>query len=173
MFSTCSTPWQHEPLNPPPSSNFSSKPWPPYIIRCCMTAAHPGKLQHASPVHAAHLRSNRQTLPPTLPPSLPPTHLPTHPPSLTHTHPPTLRTRSARAGLASASALLPSASACAASASAKRLSRQPLQKLWPQGMDSGCCSTPLHSEQLKSRSRRSCADAWEQQQDGWGWGWDG
>ena len=39
----------------------------------------------------------------------------------------------------------------------KRLARQGLQKWWPQGVDSGSVSTPLHSRHTKSRSARSCS----------------
>ncbi len=36
------------------------------------------------------------------------------------------------------------------------MSRQGLQKVWLQGMHSGCSSTPLHTPQVNSRSARSC-----------------
>lgn len=42
---------------------------------------------------------------------------------------------------------------------AKRASRQGLQKWWPQGVDSGSASTPLHSVHVNSRSALSCSDA--------------
>ena len=38
-------------------------------------------------------------------------------------------------------------------------SRQGLQKWWPQGVDSGSTSTPLHRVHVNSRSARSCSDA--------------
>ncbi len=40
---------------------------------------------------------------------------------------------------------------------ANLLARQGLQKWWPQGVDSGSVSTPLHSLQTNSRSARSCS----------------
>ncbi len=38
-------------------------------------------------------------------------------------------------------------------------SRQGLQKWWPQGVDSGSTSTPLHRVHVNSRSARSCSEA--------------
>ena len=42
---------------------------------------------------------------------------------------------------------------------ANLFSRQGLQKWWPQGVDMGSLRISLHSEQVNSRSARSCSEA--------------
>ncbi len=42
---------------------------------------------------------------------------------------------------------------------ANLFSRQGLQKWWPQGVDIGSFRISLHSEQVNSRSARSCSEA--------------